>query len=646
VSDTLKTLGLSPDDEEHPADSRVLKSLGLEPDKEEHPAARPKIGLRELEDWETTPGAKPPKRVYIYGTPPPEDLTTLEQVGEAIRPSNVIPKIAGNFASNTVEYAGPAAQIMAQGASDVMSGQPATGVGRFAMGALGTALSPVAGAMKTGVTDPLTYLTGNPDFAEKASMFVPMNTGSRAASSAIQAVRPSIRAADFVAQKAGDELPEVLARMRSNPRLRPIDTSDQLRMSGQGLVASAEDPEASRILTQSMRQSAAGARDAVKGTYNEAMGPPPNLFDEYQRLQQQARHIGRSQIAPPLITAGPVDTSSTIANIDKVLNPAAVKMTPGTTITATPLQQKLAELRQDIASGDKEVLTDASRLHDVQSQLRRDAEDLLASSSGSDRTLGRKLMDFRGKLVDNIDAAAPGYKKGLEAYRDQKDIERAFKFGQDVLKNTEDLKTDPSFLKQWVESKDRTPEEISAARLGARQAVERKMGSIKQSGLDPARSGTDVPQVEFNRQKLETLFGKENTDKMFKHLQDERDIALTNNRGLGNSKTAETEAARLELKPRDVSQPHSQLPTWALATGAGIGALTNPTLGTLAGGTLLAARGAKSGYDWLGRQGDISRNKSIAGILSRNDPETIARLMEARERISRRNKLQNLIAPP
>lgn len=630
ADDIMKFLGLSGDAPDKHPDEDILSDLGL------------KLSVDVPREGIGPPQPGPVK----YPAPPQKRM--LERVHEAIDPARIIPA----WASRTVEAIGESARgssdVVKQGLTDVTEGRPATGAGRVILGTAGVGLSPLTGTVKSTVEDPLTAITGNPDFGSKAALMFPVNVGGPTVRTAVHNIHPTTRAADEVARIAGPEnVPGMLDRLRSNPRLRPIDTNDQLRMSGQGLIASPGSPEASRVLTENMRASAAGARDAVRGTYDDALGAPPNLFEELERMKNKAKSIGQANIAPPLIASKPVDTSSTIADIDKVLNPAPVKMTPGTTITPTPLQQKLVEVRQRLASGDKEVLTDADRLHDIQSDLRREAEDLLASSSGADRTMGHQLMDYRNKLVDNIDASAPGYKKGLKKYKDQKDIERAFDFGRDVLKNTDDVKTDPSFLKNWVNSKDRTPEELAAARLGARQAIEAKMGRIKQSALDPGRSGTDVPQIEFNKQKLEHLFGKEQTEKMFKHLQDERDIALTNNRGLGNSKTAETQAYQKRLEPRDISQPHSQLPFWAAGLGSIAGGLTSsPTVGGLVGTSLLGVRGAKSMYDWLARRNETSRNRSIADIITRNDPETQALLSIAAQRVGQRNKLHNLITPP
>lgn len=629
----MERMGLAPEEDEHEANVKVLKALGLSPEPDDHPATAPKdpYNLGSPEERFATP-AKPPR-------------TMLQGVHEAIDPSTVLPAVVANYGRNVREQAGAGTEMAGQGLTDIVQGRSATGFGRVGMGTLGTLISPVTGGVKTAVQDPLTQITGNPEFGERASLMFPVNVGGPALRTAAHNIHPTTRAADFIAGKVGSEnMPEVLARLRSNPRLRPIDVNDQLRMAGQGLVAG-ESPAASRTLTESMRASAAGARDAVKGTYNEAMGAPPNLYDQYTKLQNQAQTIGKTKIQPLLDAAKPVDTSSVVADMDKVIKPGLQAVVPGEPKFQSRLQAELQEWKSELTNPDGSVLTDPGKLHAVQSDMRRRAEEL--SMHPETRRLGRQLYDYREKLKDSIEASAPGYKEGLSKYKDQKDIEDAFTFGRDVLKNTDDLKTDPSYLAQWVKHKDRTPEELESARLGARQAIEKKMGSIKQSGLDPARSGTDVPQVEFNRQKIETLFGKENTDKMFKHLQDERDIALTNNRGLANSKTAETQSAAQELKPRDVSLPHSNLPGWALALGAGTGALSgNPTLGAIAGGSLAAARGAKSGYDWLARRGEISRNNSIADLITRNDPQTMALLSIAAQRVGQRNKLSNLLAPP
>jgi len=62
--------------------------------------------------------------------------------------------------------------------------------------------------------------------------------------------------------------------------------------------------------------------------------------------------------------------------------------------------------------------------HGIQTRLRVEAQDLLRSSTGSDRIMGKALMDARDQLVDAIDQAANGnYKPGLKAYHDEMRIQ-------------------------------------------------------------------------------------------------------------------------------------------------------------------------------------------------------------------------------
>ncbi len=631
--DILKTLGLEPEADEHPADVETLKKLGLKPESDERPRM---LGARPLEPWETTPGAAAPA-----GTNNTQPNTRLGRIHAALNPATALPAIASNVGSNIADYFNAGAGQFSRGMGQLFNNQPASGVGNVAMGGAGASMSPLTGTVKSG-EDALANLTGNPDFADKAALMVPFKVGGPVAKTATSAIAPSTKAYEAIAERM---TPEALERMKNNPRLRPMDVSKGVRDIATGFAKDTSNPAAQAPIVRSMENSAATAKDAVRGTYDEAMGPPPNVYEEYQRLQQQAQTVGRSKIQPALDAGKPVDTSGVLAKMDEVLKPGVQSVANPGVPFQTRLQSELSEWRNELMQ-DGSQLTDPNRLHEVQSDLRRYADDLQKSPDGQSKRLGRQLMNFRGQLVDAIDKSAPGYKDALSDYKDAKDISSAFDFGRTLTKNTGDIETDPSYWEQWVKDKNRSPEELEAAKLGARQAVEQKMGSIKSSALDPGRSGTDVPQVDFNRRKLELLFGKDATEQMFRHLQDERDIAVSNNRGLANSTTAEATAAQKAFQPRDISQPHSNLPGWAMALGIGAGAVTNPTLGAITGGSLLAARGAKSGYDWLARQGEIARNAHMGNLVTRNDPEAIRRLTAAMDRVNRRNKLGNLLAPP
>ena len=628
MSDVLKQLGLEPEQDEHPANVSVLKSLGLKPETDER-----MLGSRKLEDWEITPGAKPPAQSENYNPGP--------QPPSALHPTDVFARGGENLMQNT---AGPAS-MMSQGARELFSNQPASGIGHMALGGAGM----VGAGIQTAVTDPLAAITGNPDFADKASLAVPFNVGGKAANVAAKttnvvsrALNPTARAADLAVHMAGPEnVAEMLDRAKNNSRLRLIDTNDNLRVGAQGLV-DPSNPSAMNAVVNSTKASAAAAKASVKGLFDTSLGPAPKVLDELDRLSGEMEKVGKTKIQPALNAAKPVDVSPVVEAIDAQLKPGVQSVaSPGTQITQTPLQQRLQELRRDLTD-NQSLLTDPDRLHEIQSDLRREADDMMKSTVGSEKRLGRQLKDFRNLLVGQIDKSADGYKKGLEGYKDAADVQRAFEDGRNILVNSADVKTYPEYLERWL--KDASPEEIAAKRLGARDAIERKMVQFKFA----ARRGTDVPEIDFDRQKMELLFGKGKTTDLFKKLQDERDIALSNNRIMGNSKTAETQAAQKMLAPREVSAPSGHLPSWA--TGAGVvgGALTHsPEIGAAVGGGVLGLSALRSGAQYLGKRSDMARNSAFAKLVTATGADRDQAIRELTAALARHNnKLSNVVTTP
>ena len=613
TDEILSKLGLTPEPDDHPTDNTgILQKLGLKPEDDDHPTVPPK------------PAPTMTDRLLGRGT---ERVQTWPErfvrgVGHAMGEAATTPQ--------TVRQPNPYPEGSEENAW--FEGQRQN-------------------AMVSGANSMAGFAPGSPAIIGKAGLPAVMGApgmvaeGGRALGGVVRDVRPTGRAYNFIADKLEDESPEVLARLRDNPRLRLMDVNEPLGLTAQGLV-DPRSPRAASAIVRAAKSSAKNAEGSVRGLFDTATGPAPNTFSELQRLQATMESVGKSKIQPALDAGKPVDTSGVIADIDKALNPAPVKMTPGTQITPTPLQQRLIDLRRDIAAGDGEVLVDPGRLHELQSNLRREASDLIASPVGAERKLGRELMDYRMKLVDSIDKSAPGYKKGLQGYKDAADAERAFDMGRDALVNGKDIKTYPEYWENWLKHKNRTPEELEAVKLGARDAIERKMAQFKFA----ARRGTDIPEVDFDKQKLELLFGKKETERLWQGLHDEKDIAYRNNRILHNSKTAETTAAQKEIEPREIAAPHSQLPTWATMMGLGTSALTSsPTLGVAAGAGLLGARGLKAGYQWAGRRSDISRNAALARIISSEGPQRDEALREIMSVLNRRGsgtKFPDLLAPP
>ena len=156
-----------------------------------------------------------------------------------------------------------------------------------------------------------------------------------------------------------------------------------------------------------------------------------------------------------------------------------------------------------------------------------------AKSNISDDELLKQLGDIP------VTRQEGSYKKALGNYRDEFHIQDAFEHGHDaIITNSKSITNRPEFFKEWV--KKASPEELEAAKEGARIAIDTQINGFKHA----ARRGTDVGEVEFNRQRIEALFGKEEADKLFTKLKHEREIADTNNKIVQGSQTAMRSASK------------------------------------------------------------------------------------------------------
>src|SRR5258708_634689 len=187
--------------------------------------------------------------------------------------------------------------------------------------------------------------------------------------------------------------------------------------------------------------------------------------------------------------------------------------------------------------------TSPEELHKIQSAFRQEGENLLKSNDGPSRSLGRSLLEVRGKIVDAIDKASGGkYKPVLSNYRDEKNIGDAFHNAfNGVFTNSKKLENLPEFTEQWV--KNLSPHELEAAREGARLAIYREMGQAK----NPALAGTNFAKSDFSKQRLESLFGEKEATDLLQKLEHERAIANTHNKIVEGSQTAMRSASKSQF---------------------------------------------------------------------------------------------------
>jgi len=423
--------------------------------------------------------------------------------------------------------------LIGEGIQDFTKGNVASSVGKVALGTGMGALNAIGFLpVLNEAENQLTKITGNPEFASRAGLVATGGLPITKTAKVITDLAPSSRAVKTIVDAVGPEnLPGFIAQLKSNPRLTAMDVDPNVQIIAQGLAAKPGDPR--HLLDKVVRGRTDTKLDTVTGAIDEAMGVPVNVLEKVEGLKKTIRETGK-EINPIVTNANPVDITPVITSIDAKLKPGVNSViTVGEPLPLGDIEKSLERVKNFITDGLKNR-TDAKSLHSFQSSLRAKAEDLLSSTSGQDRQLGRALMDVRNQVVSAIDNAAGGtYRPALAKYRDVNDIEDAFKKGQSVTKNRlGNLDDDPAYWDKWI--KQATPAELEAAKEGARLAYAHQMGTV----TNAARKGTDIPLIEFNKEKLNLLFGKAEVDKMAKTLADEKLIADTNSKLFQGSMTA------------------------------------------------------------------------------------------------------------
>ena len=543
-----------------------------------------------------------------------------------------IKNVPKNISKNIAESYQGGLDLAAQGTQQFESGGTANalkGAVKFGLGALGAAASPISGTIKTLVEDPTTQLTGNPEAGSRAGFIATSAIPGIPGGKAVQNKLPTNRAFNTIVEKVGEEnLPEVIQRLESNPRLSIADVSPAARQMAQKLVVT-EGPQVQNQLTKFVQGRQETAKGAVTGAYNEAMGGPVDALQKLNELQAKAKKVGAEQINPALAGSKPVDLTEVINTIDSKAKPGVnAVISAGEPLPSMPVIRRLNEIRKTLTD-NKSMRVDPNQLHNIQSALRIEAEGLIGSASGQERLLGHAIGDIRNRIVGAIDEASGGkYKPALKNFRDEKQVGDAFQKGTEIFKTT-NIEDRPEFFADWV--KNAKDADIQAVKEGARIAVDKQIRGMRFA----ARRGADIPEVEFNAEKMRTLFGQKETDKLFSQLRDEKAIADTNKKLIENSQTAMRLASDEAVKiPEKVPFGKSILPVAAAEIGTTF--LTGqPFLGSSA---YLAAASAKKLANVGIRKLATERNKKITDYLTATGSDRDELINKLRDVVSQPKK--------
>lgn len=457
----------------------------------------------------------------------------------------------------TIKNYNDAKSLAGKGVSDISQGMSATGVGEVGLGGLGM-ITALPGAIISGADRFLQKASGNKDFRPTelvTTTGLPIKTVGGVAVNAM----PTSRAVNELIKIVGKEnIPKVIEELKSNPRLTLMDVSPNAQITAQGLASKPGNPL--DVLKNFVTGRSANQKNTVIDAYDEAMGVPFGMKQKNDQLKSSIKKTGQ-EINPILDQTGTVDITPVISDIDATLKPGVQSViSMGKSLPGPRVNEELAGIRK-LLTDDKSQRTDAKQLHAIQSNLRAKAEDLLNSQSGQDRQIGYALMDVRNQIVSAIDKASPQikdnagnslgtYKAKLSKYREANQIDEAFQKGLLVTRNKLGrLEDHPEYWDDWV--KNASPEELEAAKQGARLAVAHQMGAFRFA----SRKGLEVPESEFNSQKLGLLFGFKETNKLMKALQDERKINDTDAKLFANSMTAMRLAGQKATEIREDYKP-------------------------------------------------------------------------------------------
>lgn len=398
-----------------------------------------------------------------------------------------------------------------------------------------------------------------------------------------------------------------------NPRLSPADIDTNAQQMLQGAVTAT--PGARKVVAENVGRQSAEMPSMIRGAMDNAAGQAPDPSETLTRLMNEAKSNADAGFRPVLQAAGPIDTSRVVSSIDLIAARSRVEgggaFTPrGPGGELLPADDYLLRFREKLNG-----VTDPERLHRIQTEMRETADRLASSTVAGEKEAAVALRRLRQELIDDIDAPTGGkYRAAQRQFADDLAVRDAFNKGMDIFRNRSGSAGVDDTPGAWrTEIEGMSEAERNGLREGARAAMEQAMGTVRNA----SRAGTEVPQIDFNRQKLEAVLGADETAQMVAVLQDAQSVAQKTNRVLGNSETASrgTNAERMAERPGARLSGDTLLPIMGLASDGTRGAWLG-----------LALAGANKLRQRAQQTGSRAENMRLAQALSQTGPGAVSEL--------------------
>lgn len=292
------------------------------------------------------------------------------------------------------------------------------------------------------------------------------------------------------------------------------DASPTLRLRAEQIAQSDNPARGGVIRSLQKRSGEAGGR--IGTAFDNALGQRPDVFQTLETMKTTRK----ANAAPLYDLAYRVPINITKGLDEFLKTPSGKQAAKRATLLATDENFVLSPVPTNTRGWDyvKRALDDM-----IDTSM---APDSFGRSKGTNQT--RILTSMKEKILKEIDAQNPTFKKARSQFSDDISVEKAFNRGSEIFRS----KTHPDFFSAEVAKMSAA--ERDALKLGARSAVDEAMGRVRNGSL----KGRQLLDSDFNERKIIAVLGEQEGRQLIKALNAEQAMAETANQALGNSATS------------------------------------------------------------------------------------------------------------
>lgn len=555
-------------------------------------------------------------RTLKNGTTFPEELRKVEAFGEATAKENPKATIGGEIAGGVV---GTAPAVMAAPAA-FGAGTAGLGARTIASAASGGIIGGADSAVRSegdhiaarngalagaagGAAGPI---VGN--LAGRAVRSFGDMVGARANPVPGLNAQAAGKLADDLRSAGGPDA--VRGRLTElGPNAMLLDASPSFEGRAQGLAVL---PETRERVVDPLVARARGANERLARDVETNLGPatPPAAFKKTLESEYE-------RVVPPLYAkafAEPVqvDTGKVLRTIDVL---ESREKGGAATALGRARQLLMTDGPADVSGIPTRVPdTHPEALHNAKEALDAMIAQVKTQQGSAARSELRALTTTRRALNSELEQQVPGYgfaNRSAEVFFKRGE---AFDRGQTLLNGGREA-VRPGQLAE--ETAAMAPEVAQAQRDGLRTEVDRLVGTKLNDRV--ALSDAVKGEGDWNRARLNTVFGEEPTAGVVGAVEREKAFDTSHQRIVNNSMTELRKRAADDVAPRVVGANPADAAT-AIAGAVG---------GPQAAAGSVALKGLKAGADAVGREADIARNRQLAEAVTMIPGEALDKMLEA-----------------